>query len=196
VNATSAARNPASAMLERIVDAEELATMLVLEASAALAPLAAELLDEVAEPPEDPPAEPADEPPADELPEDDPPDAPTEPDPLAEPDAPAEPAEPAEPAAVEFETALGIWPGERFWLAAEASCLYALTVFSPVDFALMPMTIPAWQCFFCEQYNQIGFVSLIMTVYVGIIEEPIATGMKPEKRPVTFGMFMLMGMHG
>ena len=40
-----------------------------------------------------------------------------------------------------------------------------------------------------------GFVSLMATVYMGIMA-PGETGMKPEKRPVTLGMMLWMGTQG
>ncbi len=48
------------------------------------------------------------------------------------------------------------------------------------------MFIPFWQCFPCEQYNQIGLVLLIMIVYVGVVVDDAETGMNPEKTPVMF----------
>jgi hypothetical protein len=47
-------------------------------------------------------------------------------------------------------------------------------------YALMTITIPLWQCFPWEQYNQIGFVSCTIMVYVGVVVALADTGMYPE----------------
>jgi hypothetical protein len=47
-------------------------------------------------------------------------------------------------------------------------------------FSLITITIPFWQCFPWEQYNQIGVVLLTMIVYVGVVVDEALTGMKVD----------------
>jgi len=51
----------------------------------------------------------------------------------------------------------------RAWKFARVRVAFA------VGLTLITIVIPSWQCFPCEQYNQIGVVLLIIIVYVGVI---------------------------
>jgi len=62
-------------------------------------------------------------------------------------------------------------------------------------FSLITMVIPFWQCFPCAQYSHMGFVSLIMIVYVGVMAADADTGIYPELRPVML-LCCAMGAHG
>lgn len=77
----------------------------------------------------------------------------------------------------------------RAWKFASERDAFALT------FSLMTMVIPFWQCFPCEQYNQIGVVLFIWMVYVGVVVEAAVTGMKPLKIPAE-AEFIEMGWQG
>jgi hypothetical protein len=51
----------------------------------------------------------------------------------------------------------------RAWKFARVRVAFA------VGLTLITIVIPLWQCFPCEQYNQIGVVLLIKIVYVGVV---------------------------
>jgi len=65
-----------------------------------------------------------------------------------------------------------------------------------VRFSFMTIDIPAWQCLACEQYTQIGLVSVIATVNVGLTVSLGETGLKPEKNPWVVGSMSEIGVQG
>jgi tetrahydromethanopterin S-methyltransferase subunit B len=89
---------------------------------------------------------------------------------------------PAVPPSTALPGRLTVAFAARAWKFARVRVAFAVGLFvlrqSQVSFGmrvgetyltLITMVIPLWQCFPCEQYNQIGVVLLIIIVYVGVV---------------------------